>query len=99
MRFTIVEEASFTQQVAALGDVRLIDNALSGIVYTLASNPYTYKQFRGFPELRFATTPPTFWHGTYNPVLRVMFRIDDGAKRVHLLAISHVLPGEDDEQE
>jgi len=46
MRFGIIEETSFTEQVAALGDVRLVDDALTGIQWNLGTNPYFYKSLR-----------------------------------------------------
>ena len=84
MRFywTLVECASYTAGLAALGDVRVIDDALTALVWALSRNPEAYPVVPGMVDIRLAKTDPQI--GTPIPRIRVWFRVDREMERVYL---------------
>lgn len=85
----IYEEESYRQSFAALGDARLIDEALEGVLWTLWLNPHVWEVVPGFTEIRIALTDRIVRDdGTVVPRLRVWFKIGSGdTKSVQLLFI------------
>jgi|GEM_PF-2484900 len=97
MKYTLVEEASYTEEVERIGDTRRMDEALHGIMWGLATNPSEFDPIPNLDSLRIAKTKPWFWHGGVIPALSVLFQVDENACRVHLLAIKAEVPQDDDE--
>jgi len=89
MHRTLVESKLYTEQYRALGDVKRLDDLLSGLLWSLstAAHPEEWPIVPGFRALRIAKTD-----GFDTPVLRIWFVLNE--QTVDLLAIE----AEPDEQ-
>jgi len=89
---TLVEEPTFSTQLAALGDVRRLDEALRALTWALHENAEHYPIIRGTKRLRVAKTDG---YGA-TPCLRVFFTIEVteiGTESVHLWFVDHDVEG------
>jgi hypothetical protein len=82
IHWELCESASYTDALSALGDVRVIDDALTGITWALSKNPEAFPIVQGMVDIRLAKTDPQM--GTPIPRIRVWFRVDLDSERVHL---------------
>ncbi|MDO8632250.1 MAG: hypothetical protein Q7R41_17335 [Phycisphaerales bacterium] len=78
----LIESAGFTDGLSALGDVRVIDDALTAVIWALSTNPEAFPLVPGMVDIRLAKTDPA--SGTPIPRMRVWFPIDENSQRVHL---------------
>jgi hypothetical protein len=90
MQRELVESSDYTIQLNRLGDLRRLDDALTGVCWALSTNPEVYEVVRGFKDVRLAKTDPL---GGL-PALRIWFRIEPDGYRVTLLYIEAVPDGE-----
>ena len=78
----LIESTGFTEGLAALGDVRVIDAALTAVIWALSTNPEAFPLVPGMVDIRLAKTDPQM--GTPIPRIRVWFFIDENGHHVHL---------------
>jgi hypothetical protein len=78
----LIESAGYTDGLAAIGDPRVIDNALTALTWALSTNPEAFPVVPGMADIRLAKTDPAI--GTPIPRIRVWFRIDENGQHVHL---------------
>jgi hypothetical protein len=78
----LIESTAYTACLAELGDVGVIDDALTGIMWALSINPEAFPIVPGMLDIRLAKTDPEM--GTPVPRIRVWFRIDENGEHVHL---------------
>lgn len=78
----LIESSSYTECLAELGDVGVIDSALTSLTWALSTKPEEFPIVPGMVDIRLAKTDPQA--GTPIPRIRVWFRIDEGGDHVHL---------------
>jgi hypothetical protein len=78
----LIECASYTDGLAALGDVGVIDGAITALMWALSKNPTAFPLVPGMIDIRLAKTDPQM--GTPIPRIRVWFRVDADNERVYL---------------
>jgi hypothetical protein len=72
---TLVETEEYRQRLAALGQIKRLDEALRGAMFAIAANAEIFAQDPNFPSIRYAfirgvQTPHRSW-----PKLVIRFRI------------------------
>jgi hypothetical protein len=72
---TLVDGEQYTKQLERLGDIRRIDEALSGLSCYIGSDAEAFPIVPGFNQLRRAKTHPLQIDGKPGPVLIVYFVI------------------------
>lgn len=78
----LIESLSYTDGLAALGDTRVIDDALTALIWALSIKPEAFPVVPGMADIRLAKTDPQM--GTPIPRIRIWFRIDEDGQHVHL---------------
>jgi len=78
---TLVETDQYAAELASLGNIRRLDEALRGLMWSLATKPEEWEQIPGM-RLRLAKTDA---FANAPPGLRIWFVIEDD--KVHLLSI------------
>jgi hypothetical protein len=81
----VIESATFTTALGELGDIRRLDEVLTGVYWALSTNPEVYEVVKGFQDIRLLKTDPL---GGL-PGFRIWFRIDENGQHVHL---EHIEP-------
>ena len=82
---TLIESELYSHQVALLGDVDRLDDALVGVTWAISMMPEEFPTLRGLGELRVAKTE-RLKKGKGVVQLRIWFAIRD-AHHVELLGI------------
>jgi hypothetical protein len=85
--YTLVESELYSHQVAQLGDIERIDDALTGVTWAISMMPEDFPPLRGLGRLRVAKTE-RLRKGSSFVQLRVWFAIRD-SDHVELLGIDH----------
>lgn len=78
----LVESSGYTDGLNALGDLRVIDDALTALTWALSTNPTAFDLVPGMVDIRLAKTDPKA--GEPIPRIRVWFRIEEDTHRVFL---------------
>lgn len=78
----LIESSGYTDGLSALGDLRVIDDALTALTWALSTNPEAFPIVPGMTDIRLAKTDPR--PGEPIPRIRVWFRIDENGQHVHL---------------
>lgn len=89
MTRTLVESEFYSHQVARLGDIERLDDALLGVTWAIAMMPEEFQPLPGLGQLRVAKTE-RLKKGNGFVQLRVWFAIRD-ANNVELLGIDYAL--------
>lgn len=90
----IIEEESYERSIALLGGHEVVDEVLEIIFYGLHRDPRGFSQVPENPGIRQAKTTLQFVHMEIIPSYRVLFRLDEGARRVHMLWMEIAAPEE-----
>lgn len=85
--FTLVEDPLFTEQLQHLGDIKVLDDALSGLMWALSTKPFVYPILPGTHKLRVAKTHICQREDIIIPALRIWFIIKEEEETVQLLSI------------
>lgn len=93
MRYSIIEEQSYTRQAANIGDVKRVDEALEGIMDVLCNNPEIFPLVPSTQDIRLAKTNRFVWANGVIPKLRVWFTVR--GTEVHLLTVKAYADEED----
>ena len=91
----IVEEASYARSVAEIHEILAhLDEAVAPLDYALHRNPEGFPQVPGIDGILLAKTSIRFVGTRVIPSLKLWFRIDRGARRVHKLWLAVSRPEE-----
>ena len=69
----LIESVSFTAALDEIGDIKRLDEVLTGAYWALSTNPEVYDVVNGFADIRLLKTDPL---GGL-PGFRIWFRIDE----------------------
>lgn len=85
--YTLIESELYSHQVALLGDIERMDDALTGITWAISRMPEEFQPLRGLGQLRVAKSE-RLRKGSGFVQLRVWFAIRD-THHVELLGIDY----------
>lgn len=86
---TLIHSELFWHQYSQLGEVKILDNVLTGITWALANRPEKYPIVEGTTLLRLAKSRDTKWGDDKISAFRIWFKIQD-ENCVELLAIEPI---------
>ncbi len=92
--WNVTEDSSYDSSVIGCGGHRIVDEALSAIVYALHRNPLGFPEVPGFPGIRMAKTSLYFRDGQMIPALELRFFTDEPTKTVTKLHVGISQPDE-----